>query len=134
MSDCIFCKIINGEIPSYTICEDDYFKVILDRFPSSLGHVIIITKEHFANIYELDEFIAEKLYPLAVKTAKKLKKALNCDGINILQNNEAAANQTVFHFHLHVIPRYENDDVMIDWRPKDPDPKEFEGILRKLNN
>ena len=134
MSDCIFCKIINGEIPSYTICEDDYFKVILDRFPSGLGHVLIITKEHFANIYELDEVIAEKLYPLAVKMAKKLKKALNCDGINILQNNEAVANQTVFHFHLHIIPRYEKDDVVISWKANDPAPEEFEDILRKLKD
>jgi len=133
MSDCIFCKIVSGEIPSYTIYEDDCFKVILDRFPSSLGHVLIITKEHYAKIYELDDAIAEKLYPLAVKIANKLKKALNCDGINILQNNETAASQTVHHFHLHIIPRYENDDVTISWKPKDLDDKQLENMRQILS-
>ena len=133
MSDCIFCKIIKGEIPSYTIFEDEYFKVILDRFPSSLGHTLIITKKHYDNIYKLDSVISEKLYPLAVNIANKLKNSLNCDGINILQNNEAAASQTVGHFHLHIIPRYENDNVSIDWHAKDPDPEEFENLQKLLN-
>ncbi|MCL2873339.1 MAG: HIT family protein [Defluviitaleaceae bacterium] len=130
MSECIFCKIIKDEIPSYTVYEDDYFKVILDKFPSNLGHMLIITKKHYSNIYELDLAVAERLYPLAAETAIKLKKVLNCEGINILQNNEAAANQTVHHFHMHVIPRYENDSVSIDWNSKDPTSKEFEDMLK----
>ena len=130
MSDCIFCKIIKGEIPSYSVYEDENFKVILDRFPSSLGHTLIITKKHYDNIYKLDAAVSEKLYPLAVQMANMLKHALNCDGINILQNNESAAGQTVDHFHLHVIPRYENDSVNINWRAKDPTGEEFENMLK----
>ena len=132
MSDCIFCKIIKGEIPSYYVYEDESCKVIFDRFPSSLGHMLIITKKHYDNIYELDVEVSARLYPLAVKMANKLKSALNCDGINILQNNEAAAGQTVGHFHIHVIPRYKNDSVNINWKAKDPTSKEFEDMLKLL--
>ena len=103
MSDCIFCKIANGEIPSATVYEDKDFRVIMDISPASEGHMIILPKEHAANVFELSDEIASKIYVLAKKLAKALKEELDCDGINILQNNGEAAGQTVFHLHMHII-------------------------------
>lgn len=114
-SNCIFCKIISGEIPSSTIYEDDYFKVILDISPASKGHAIIIPKIHVENIFELDEFYASKIFVVATKVAKAMKDELQCDGFNILQNNGKIAGQSVFHFHMHLIPRYKEDNVTIKW-------------------
>ncbi len=114
-SDCIFCKIANGEIPSKTLYEDDAFRVILDISPASKGHAIILPKNHAANIYELSNEDAGKIMIVAKKVATVLKEVLACDGMNILQNNGEAAGQTVFHLHVHLIPRYKNDDVTIHW-------------------
>lgn len=114
-ADCIFCKIANGEIPSKTLYEDDSFRVILDISPASKGHAIILPKNHAANLYELPEEDASKILLVAKKVATALKDVLHCDGMNILQNNGEAAGQTVFHLHVHLIPRYENDNVKIEW-------------------
>ncbi len=108
---CIFCKIANGEIPSKTIYEDDLFRVILDINPASKGHVLILTKKHYENIYELGKEEAASVFALAKKLAEHMKNLLPCDGMNILQNNGEEAGQTMFHFHLHLIPRYQSDDV-----------------------
>lgn len=115
--DCIFCKIANGEIPSATIYEDEDFRVFLDVGPASYGHALIVTKNHYANIFEMEEEVAGKLFVLASKVAKAMKKTLNFDGMNVVQNNGEIAGQTVFHFHLHLIPRYEGDDVKVTWTP-----------------
>ena len=115
MNDCIFCKIAKGEIPSATVYEDDDFRVIMDVSPASEGHMIILPKEHAANVYELSDATASKIYVLAKKLATALKDELDCDGINILQNNGEAAGQTVFHLHMHIIPRYYSDDISIRW-------------------
>ena len=108
MSDCLFCKIIDGSIPSYTVYEDDKVKVFLDINPNNDGHLLIIPKEHKANLYEMDDdtliymlnIIKEKLKPI-------LSNKLNIDGLTISQNNDYG--QEVKHFHIHVIPRYKND-------------------------
>ena len=113
--DCIFCKIANGEIPSATLYEDEEFRVILDVGPATRGHVLILTKEHYDNIFEIDAETAGRLFSLASVVARAMKKTLNCDGMNILQNNGTIAGQTVFHFHLHLIPRYEGDQVKVTW-------------------
>ncbi len=116
MSDnCIFCKIAKGEIPSTTIYEDDDFKVIMDLGPATKGHALIIPKEHYANIYELDDSLAAKVLVLAKKMATKMTKVLGCDGFNIVQNNGEVAGQTVFHFHMHLIPRYKDDNIGEMW-------------------
>ena len=111
MSDCIFCKIANGEIPSATLYEDEDFRVILDLGPASKGHALILPKAHAANIYEISDDMAAKAMILAKKMATKMTEALKCDGFNIVQNNGAPAGQTVFHFHMHLITRYEGDQV-----------------------
>lgn len=114
--NCIFCKIAAGEIPSATIYEDEDFKVILDIEPASKGHALIIPKEHYANLYELEDELAAKALVLAKKMITKLTDILGCDGYNVLQNNGPAAGQTVFHFHMHLVPRYKDDTVQIGWK------------------
>ena len=107
--NCIFCKIAAGEIPSATIYEDDDFRVILDIEPASKGHALILPKEHYANLYELPEELASKALIVAKKVVTKMTDIVGCDGYNVLQNNGEAAGQTVFHFHMHLIPRYKGD-------------------------
>ena len=131
-SSCIFCKIAGGEIPSATIYEDEKFRVILDLGPASKGHALILPKEHFANIYELDEETAAAAFVLAKKMAGKMTEALGCDGFNIVQNNGTIAGQTVFHFHIHLIPRYEGDGVALGWKPGELTEEQKEDILARL--
>ena len=131
-NNCIFCKIANGEIPSTTVYEDDMFRVILDLSPATKGHALILPKQHMANIYEMDETTDQKVFVLASNIATAMKKALNCDGINIVQNNGEAAGQTVFHFHMHIIPRYINDGQNINWIPGTSEPEEREKIAQKI--
>lgn len=116
MSDnCIFCKIANGDIPSATLYEDEEFRVILDVNPAAKGHALILPKKHAANLFELPDETASKALVLAKKIAFTLQEGLNADGINVLQNNGEAAGQTVFHFHMHLIPRKKGDTVNVNW-------------------
>ena len=114
---CIFCKIANGEIPSTTLYEDNDFRVILDVNPASKGHTLILPKKHAENLYDLPDETASKALVLAKNMASKIEKALECDGLNLVQNNGETAGQTVFHFHMHIIPRYKNDSVKLGWKP-----------------
>ena len=111
--NCIFCKLANGDIPTNSIYEDDMFNVILDNGPANLGHALILPKDHSANVFETPDETLGKAMILAKKVAQKLKDTLECDGVNLVQNNGAAAGQTVEHFHLHVIPRFTNDGQII---------------------
>ena len=115
--DCIFCKIAGGEIPSKTLYEDDRFRVILDLGPAARGHALILPKEHAENLYELPEETAAAVMVLAKRMAAVMRDRLNCDGLNLIQNNGEAAGQTVAHFHMHVIPRYEGGPDMVSWEP-----------------
>lgn len=115
--NCIFCKIANGEIPSATIYEDEGFRAILDLGPASKGHALILPKTHAANLFELPDETAAKAMVLAKKLGRKLQEGLHADGLNVVQNNGEAAGQTVFHFHMHLIPRYEKDTVNVTWTP-----------------
>ena len=134
MSDCIFCKIANGEIPSATLYEDEDFRVILDLGPASKGHALILPKAHAANIYEISDDMAAKAMILAKKMATKMTEALKCDVFNIVQNNGEPAGQTVFHFHMHLIPRYEGDQVGITWKPGTLTDEVKNEILEKLKS
>ena len=131
-SNCIFCKIANGEIPSGTIEENDMFKVVLDVGPATKGHALILPKDHYTNLYDLPEDVAAEVYKKAKKIALKMKEKLGCDGVNIVQNNEEAAGQTVFHFHMHVIPRYKDDGQVIGWKPGQPTAEELDAIAEVL--
>jgi len=131
MENCIFCKIANGEIPSKTLYEDEAFRVILDLGPATKGHALILPKEHADNLYELPDETAAKAMLLAKKMACLMKEKLHCAGLNLMQNNERAAGQTVFHYHMHLIPRYLNDGQKINWIPGEPTQEELEEV-RKL--
>lgn len=130
--DCIFCRIANGEIPSKTIYEDDKFRVILDLGPATKGHALILPKEHFDNLYELPEDWCAGVFQLAKKMAVQMTEKLECDGFNIVQNNNEAAGQTVFHFHMHLIPRYKEDGQEILWNPTSPSQEELEEIKNTI--
>lgn len=130
--NCIFCKLANGEIPSATIYEDEEFRVILDLNPAAKGHALILPKEHAANIFEIPEDREMRAFALAKKLGTKMKEALKCDGFNVVQNNGTAAGQTVFHFHIHLIPRYENDGAGITWPQGTLSEEDKREILEKL--
>ncbi|MDD7419153.1 HIT family protein [Blautia sp. HCP3S3_C12] len=132
MDNCIFCKIAGGEIPAATLYEDENFRVILDLGPASKGHALILPKAHAANIYEISDELAAKAMILAKKMARVMTGALHCDGFNIVQNNGECAGQTVFHFHMHLIPRYNGDSVGITWTPGTLTDEAKEEILEKV--
>lgn len=129
MNDCIFCKIIKGEIPSKTIYEDETIKVIMNINPISNGHLLVLPKNHITDINDMNDnvinhsftIIKEKLYPM-------LKKNLNCKGLTLCQNNELG--QEIKHFHIHLIPRYENDNI--DYNYNKDSIEDIETIFNKL--
>lgn len=129
---CIFCKIAAGEIPSATIYEDEDFRVILDIEPASKGHALILPKEHYANLFELPDELAAKALVVAKKVITKMEKIVRCEGYNVVQNNGVAAGQTVFHFHVHLIPRYAEDGVNIKWEQGSLSDEVKMDILEKM--
>jgi hypothetical protein len=130
--NCIFCKLANGDIPTATVYEDEYLRAIMDAAPANKGHIIILPKSHAANIYEIEDEYVSRAFVLAKKLAVALKKLTGCDGVNILQNNGEAAGQTVFHFHVHVIPRFKNDDCTIVWKPTSYEDGEASEVAKKI--
>ena len=134
MEKCIFCKIAAGDIPAATLFEDEDFRVILDLGPASKGHALILPKAHYANLYEMPDELAGKAMILAKKMVTVLTKALDCDGFNVVQNNGESAGQTVFHFHMHLIPRYEGDQVGLTWTPGTLEADVKEEILQKVKS
>lgn len=134
MSDCIFCKIANGEIPSNTIYEDNDFRVILDLGPATKGHALVLPKKHYADLFEIPEETVAGAVKVAKKVAGIMKDKLECDGLNLVQNNGETAGQTVMHFHLHIIPRYKNDGQHILWKPTSPSPEELTEIKNIITN
>lgn len=131
--NCIFCKILDGIIPSTTVYEDDSFKAILDVSPAVRGHVIILPKVHAANLFELPDEYASKIMPVAKKIAAAVMNTYHCDGVNVLQNNGEAAGQSVFHLHVHVIPRFkgDTDTINIGWKPGDM-PEDMDAIAAEI--
>ena len=131
---CIFCKLANGDIPTNAIYEDEDFKVILDASPATKGHALILPKNHYANIYEIEDETLAKAAKLAKKVIAHEKEVLGCDGYNLVQNNGEAAGQTVFHFHMHLIPRYKATDVMgmITWPQGHPSDDTQQDLCEKM--
>ena len=130
--NCIFCKIANGEIPSRTLYEDEKFRVIMDLGPATRGHSLILPKEHYANLYEIPEDLAADAAKLAKKLAIRMTEKLGADGFNIIQNNNEAAGQTMPHYHVHLIPRYQNDGQHILWNPGEMPAEEMDEILSTI--
>ena len=133
MSDCIFCKLANGVFPTATLYEDDDFRVILDAGPATEGHCLILPKANYANLFEMPEDLLGKAHVLAQKIAGQLRSSLSCDGLNVVQNNGTCAGQTVFHFHIHLIPRYEGEkQTVIGWKPGELTPDAAAEITKKF--
>ena len=131
--DCIFCKIANGEIPSDTVYEDEHFRAILDLSPAAEGHTLILPKEHFDDALSADSETVGEIFKTAVKLASAVKKAMNCDGINIVQNNGEAAGQTVHHLHVHIIPRYASEkDRIVTWVQHESEPSRQKEIAARI--
>ena len=131
-ADCIFCKIANGDIPSKTLYEDDECRVILDLGPATKGHALILPKNHYANLFELPENEAEHVMVVAKRMAGRMMGKLQCDGFNLVQNNGETAGQTVFHFHMHLIPRYKWDNQLIGWKPMQATQEELEETMNTI--
>ena len=131
--DCIFCKLANGEIPTNTIYEDEDFNVFLDASPATKGHALIVPKKHYQDIYDLDEKTAAQIFPLAKKLAVHMTEVLGCDGFNIIQNNHEIAGQSVFHFHMHLIPRYEGGNKILEWDHQEYTQEQLQEISKQLH-
>ena len=132
--DCIFCKLANGVIPTASLYEDDDFRVILDANPASKGHALILPKHHYRDLTEVDEAVGARALSVAAKLGKAMLSGLNCTGFNLVQNNGEAAGQTVMHFHIHVIPRYEGGPEMVAWKPGSVSPEETEKIVEAVTS
>lgn len=132
--NCIFCKLAGGDIQTMSIYEDEDFNVIFDGSPASLGHALILPKTHAANVFELDDELVAKAYILAKKVAAALSEVFGADGVNILQNNNEAAGQTVFHFHIHIIPRYAGGENIVSWKPGQQDTQALNDAIEKLKS
>ena len=119
MNECIFCKIIDGSIPSLKVYEDEYVFAFMDVFPVTKGHTLLVPKQHVKDLFEMPEDVARNLYAAAPKIANAIKDAFEPQGMNTLNNNGAFAGQSVFHYHLHFIPRYdETDGIKVKWETK----------------
>lgn len=114
MEECLFCKIINNEIPSHKIYEDDLVLAFLDINPMSKGHTLVIPKKHFKDIFEIEEQYLERIMSVTKKIAAKMKESLGVDGINLYHASGVHAEQSVFHFHLHIVPRRQDDSICFE--------------------
>lgn len=131
---CVFCKIANGEIPSYKVYEDEEHLAFLDISQATIGHTLVIPKKHYENFFALDEEEAAKLMKVVALVSKKLKAALNFEAFNILNNSGALAGQTVNHVHFHLLPRYTDDGLVMHFAGKKLSDAEFKDLLGKINS
>ena len=132
--DCIFCAIIAGEIPAAKVYEDEHVLAFMDIAPANPGHTLVIPKQHYRNIFDMPVEAGTKIMQAAMTLANVIRTALNPDGLNLFQSNEAAGFQTVFHFHLHLIPRWEGDPLRSPWRPREGNTEEIDDIAAKIRD
>ncbi len=133
--DCLFCRIIAGELPSVRVHEDDLTVAIMDIFPATAGHVLVIPRAHATDIHDVSEFDLAACAAVARKLAGLAVANLGANGVTIMQANGAAAWQTVFHYHVHVIPRYDGDPLVLPWTPgPQADPAELRAISESYSH
>ncbi len=118
MDNCLFCKIVNRELPSNVIYEDEHSLSFLDIAPANKGHALVVSKNHFTNILDIEQSELSQLMVAVQNVSKAVQKATKADGINLIQSSNSAAGQVVFHIHFHVIPRYLNDGFKLQWPHK----------------
>jgi histidine triad (HIT) family protein len=116
--DCIFCAIANGEGPAEIVQEDEHTVAFMDINPWTRGHALVIPREHSRNLYDIGDDDLSRTMAAARRLAQRMRDALGCDGVNLINSTESAAWQTVFHFHVHLIPRYEDDPLQLPTRPQ----------------
>jgi len=129
---CVFCNIVNGEIPSYKLYEDDFVMCFLDISEATIGHTLVIPKKHYQNVFDVDEETLAHMMKAVKVITLLLKEKLNVENVNILNNSGSLAGQTVMHFHIHVIPRYLNDMVSFSFPENEPNFDELEKTFNKL--
>jgi len=134
MSDCVFCKIVNAQIPSTKVHEDGLTLAFMDIGQVNPGHVLVTVKSHVENIFGLDDPLAAAVFQSAARVARAVKKAYAPEGLTLYQANGAAAGQTVFHFHLHIVPRYDKDGMHLTWPAKNPPREQLEANAAKIRN
>jgi histidine triad (HIT) family protein len=130
--DCIFCKIVAGELPSETVQEDQHTVAFMDINPWTRGHALVIPRNHSPNIYEVSDEDLQHTTIAAKQLAVRVKERLRCDGVNVLNASEPAAWQSVFHFHMHVIPRYDDDPLELPVRPRQAEPDELAAVAAEV--
>jgi histidine triad (HIT) family protein len=130
--DCIFCKIVAGELPAEVVAEDEHTVSFMDINPWTRGHALVIPRNHSRNLYGIDEEDLAHVAAAAKRLAVTMRERLGCDGINLLNSAETAAWQTVFHFHVHVIPRYEADPLRLPGAPQQVDQDELSQVAEEL--
>lgn len=130
--NCIFCAIVDGVIPAAKVYEDGQILAFMDINPANPGHLLVIPKRHYRNIFDIDVEMAGKIMRVGTRLASVVKIALNPDGLNLLQSSESAAFQTVFHFHLHLIPRWEDDSLVLPWQPQQGDINQITEMADKI--
>lgn len=134
MENCVFCRIAQGALPASKVFEDEHTLAIMDIQSVNPGHMLVLVKPHRANIYELDDGLAGAAFRTAARMARALKQAFACEGVTLLQANEKAGAQTVFHFHIHVLPRWEGDGMELAWPVKNPPREALEDMAEKLRS
>jgi histidine triad (HIT) family protein len=131
MDDCIFCKIVRGEIPCYSVYENNFVKAFLDINPWTRGHTLVIPKKHYENIFDITEDELKEIISVVKKISVAYKKIFNCD-INLIQSNGKNAQQEVFHFHMHIIPRYKQDNQKIIMKVDEDSKKNLKLIMEEI--
>ena len=126
MGDCIFCRIIEGTIPSTRVHEDELTLAFMDIGQVNPGHVLVTTKPHVENIFGLDNRLAAAVFQTTARMARAIESVYSPDGVSLYQANGVAAGQTVFHFHLHLVPRYDGDGMQLTWPAKNPPREQLE--------
>ena len=132
MSECVFCNIVAGQIPSAKVCEDEFTLAFMDIGEVSPGHVLVTVKPHVENIFGLNDALAAAVFRTAARVARALRSAYSPEGVTLYQAIGVAAGQTVFHFHLHLVPRYAQDGMRLTWPAKNPPREQLEANAAKL--
>jgi histidine triad (HIT) family protein len=130
--DCIFCKVLAGEIPSEPVYEDEHAMAVMDINPWTRGHVVVFPRKHAANLFEIEDEELQRVIVAVKRVAEKVREGLDPDGVNLLQSNGRAAWQTIFHLHFHVIPRYDDDPLELPTRPKPAEPEELAEVAKEI--
>jgi histidine triad (HIT) family protein len=130
--DCIFCKIVAGDIPCFKLFEDNHTLAFMDINPANSGHVLAVPKEHWEDVYAVPDSLIATTVQTAKRIAQAINKALHPHGINLVQANGPGAAQSVFHFHIHILPRERDDELKLNWGPKPGDIADIEASFEKI--